>query len=79
MEGERWIYTRRKKTDSPTRIPLLPVVQDIMETYKNNPQCLNEDCLLPVPSNAKLNAYLKEVADEKGYCIYFPWVFSGNK
>lgn len=63
IDGERWIYTRRKKTDSPTRIPLLPVVQDIMDVYKDHKQCLNENSLLPVPSNAKLNAYLKEVAD----------------
>lgn len=63
MDGERWIYTRRKKTDSPTRIPLLPLVQDIMNIYKDHPQCISDDCLLPVPSNAKLNAYLKEVAD----------------
>jgi integrase len=70
MDGERWIYTRRKKTDTPTRIPLLPVVQDIMEIYKDHPQCLNQDCLLPVPSNAKLNAYLKEVADICGINKY---------
>ncbi|RYE29228.1 MAG: site-specific integrase [Sphingobacteriales bacterium] len=70
MDGERWIYTKRKKTDSPTRIPLLPVVQDIMEVYKDHPQCLNEDCLLPIPSNAKLNAYLKEVADICGIKKY---------
>ena len=63
IDGERWIYTQRKKTDSSTRIPLLPVVLEIMEIYKDHPQCLNQDCLLPVPSNAKLNAYLKEVAD----------------
>ena len=63
MDGERWIYTRRKKTDTPTRIPLLPVVLEIMETYKDHPQCMSQDCLLPVPSNCKLNAYLKEVAD----------------
>ena len=63
MDGERWIYTRRKKTDSPTRIPLLPVVLDIMKVYEDHPQCINEDSLLPIPSNAKLNAYLKEVAD----------------
>lgn len=63
IDGEQWINTRRKKTDSPTRIPILPVVQHIMEVYKHHPQCLKEDCLLPVPSNAKLNAYLKEVAD----------------
>lgn len=63
MDGERWIYTRRKKTDSPARIPLLQIVQDIMEVYTDHPQCLNNDSLLPVPSNAKLNVYLKEVAD----------------
>lgn len=63
VDGERWIYTRRKKTDSPTRIPLLPVVLDIIQAYKDHPQCVNQDCLLPVPSNCKLDAYLKEVAD----------------
>jgi site-specific recombinase XerD len=63
IDGERWVYTYRKKTDTPTRIPLLPIVLDIMEIYKDDPQCKNQDCLLPVPSNAKLNAYLKEVAD----------------
>jgi integrase len=63
IDGERWIYTQRKKTDSPTRIPLLPNVQEIMDRYKEHPQCLVEDCLLPVPSNVKMNAYLKEIAD----------------
>ena len=63
IDGERWIYIRRKKTDTPTRIPLLPIVLNIMEIYKDHPECVNKDCLLPVPSNAKLNAYLKEIAD----------------
>lgn len=63
IDGERWIYTSRKKTDSPTRIPLLPVVLDIMERYKDHKLCTIQDSLLPVPSNAKLNAYLKELAD----------------
>jgi integrase len=63
IDGEKWIYTKRKKTDTPTRIPLLPVVLEIMERYKDHPQCKIQDCLLPVPSNAKLNAYLKEVGD----------------
>ena len=34
-----------------------------MESYKTHPLCINQDCLLPVPSNVKLNAYLKEIAD----------------
>ena len=36
----------------------------------DHPQCLNENCLLPIPSNAKLNAYLKEVADICGITKY---------
>lgn len=63
IDGERWIYTQRKKTDSPTRIPLLPNVLEIMERYQDHPQCLHEGSLLPVPSNVKLNTYLKEIAD----------------
>ncbi len=63
VDGERWIYTCRKKTDTPFRIPLLPIVIEIIENYKDHPQCKVSDCLLPVPSNAKLNAYLKEIAD----------------
>ena len=63
VDGQQWINTRRKKTDNPSRIPLLPVVLDIMEIYKDHPQCLYDGSLLPVPSNAKLTAYLKELAD----------------
>lgn len=63
IDEGHWIYTRRKKTDTPTRIPLLPVVIEIINRYKDHPECQNQDCLLPVPSNAKLNAYLKELAD----------------
>lgn len=63
IDGEKWVFTKRKKTDSPTRIPLLPTVLDIMEQYSNHEQCIKNDCLLPVPSKANLNAYLKEVAD----------------
>lgn len=63
IDGEKWIFTCRKKTDSPTRIPLLPTVLQIMEQYKNHSKCEFDGSLLPVPSNAKLNAYLKEIAD----------------
>ena len=63
MDGEKWIFTRRKKTDSPTRIPLLPTVLKSWNNIKNIHKCVYEGSLLPVPSNAKLNAYLKEIAD----------------
>jgi integrase len=63
IDNEKWIFTRRKKTDSPTRIPLLPTVLEIMVKYEKHPKCIYNGSLLPVPSNAKLNAYLKEIAD----------------
>jgi site-specific recombinase XerD len=63
VDGEKWIFTRRKKTDTSTRIPLLPTSLAILIQYADHPQCVNEDRLLPVLSNQKMNAYLKEIAD----------------
>ena len=66
VDGERWIYTKRQKTDTASRIPLLPTAQAIIHRYADHPQCVQEDRLLPVLSNQKLNAYLKEIADVCG-------------
>ncbi|PRY87647.1 site-specific integrase [Mongoliibacter ruber] len=63
VDNEKWIETKRKKTDSPVRIPILPVALGIIEKYKENPKCNHDDSVLPVPSNQKMNAYLKEIAD----------------
>ena len=35
----------------------------IIDAYRDHPQCVNEDKLLPVMSNQKMNEYLKEIAD----------------
>jgi len=63
MDGEKWIFTSRQKTDTSSRIPLLPVALDILNRYQSHPQCDNKEALLPVLSNQKMNAYLKEIAD----------------
>jgi len=63
IDGEDWIFTSRQKTDVDTRVPLLPFAKSLVEKYRNHPQCILNDTVLPVPSNQKLNAYLKEVAD----------------
>ena len=63
IDGGKWIFTSRQKTETPSRIPLLPAALAILEKYKDHPQCLNKDRLLPVMSNQKMNAYLKEIAD----------------
>lgn len=62
IDGEQWIFTHRQKTESASKIPILPVTQMIIDKYENHPQCLNEDKLLPILSNQKMNAYLKEIA-----------------
>lgn len=66
IDGEKWIFTSRQKTDTSSRIPLLPTALNIIESYKDHPQCDNKDMLLPVLSNQKMNAYLKEIADLSG-------------
>ncbi len=63
IDGNKWIFTHRQKTETPSRIPLLQIPEDIIQKYADNPQCLNEDRLLPVLSNQKMNSYLKEIAD----------------
>ena len=63
IDGEKWIFTHRQKTESASKIPILPVSQMIIDKYENHPQCNNEDKLLPILSNQKMNAYLKELAD----------------
>lgn len=62
LDGEMWIYTKRKKTDTPSRIPLLPSALNLLDRYTENPVCCNTGKVLPVASNQKMNAYLKEIA-----------------
>eukprot|EP01037_Dinobryon_pediforme_P010938 gene10938-11021_t len=63
IDDDLWIYTNRQKTDTLSRIPILPAALKVIERYEDNPQCIVDDLLLPVMSNQKMNAYLKEIAD----------------
>lgn len=63
VDGELWIFTERKKTDTASRIPLLPTAAAILGRYEDHPVCVNKDLLLPVLTNQKMNSYLKEIAD----------------
>jgi len=63
IDGNKWIYTIRQKTKIKANIPLLPRAEEIIEMYTNHPSTLNSGKLLPVLSNQKMNAYLKEIAD----------------
>lgn len=63
VDGEKWINSKRQKTDVTARIPLLQPALVILEQYQNHPACTIEGRILPVLSNQKMNAYLKEIAD----------------
>ncbi len=63
MDGEKWIFTHRQKTESASRIPLLPPALALLEKYKDNQEAKIKGKVFPVPSNQKVNAYLKEIAD----------------
>ena len=53
VDGEMWIWTSRQKTDSRTRVPLLPEALKLIEKYRDHPQCVNKGRLLPVLSNQR--------------------------
>lgn len=63
MDGEKWLFTHRQKTNAPTRLPLLPKAMEILTKYEKHPKVEITGKVLPTPSNQKLNAYLKEIAD----------------
>ena len=63
IDGGKWIFTRRQKTDTASRIPILPMAEEILRRYADHPQCKAKDNVLPILSNQKMNAYLKEIAD----------------
>ncbi len=60
FDGNLWIMTKRQKTNTRSHIPLLDVPKQILDKYKGT---LPDDKILPVPSNQKMNAYLKEIGD----------------
>lgn len=66
MDGELWLNIHRKKTDKYYQVPLFPKAIEVLEKYKKHPRCLKKNRCLPVPSNVKYNAYLKEVGDMAG-------------
>ena len=61
-EGAKWIRKARTKTNNMSNIPLLDIPNKIIEKYVGNVNCIRKGQLLPVPTNAKMNVYLKEIA-----------------
>lgn len=61
--GTLWIRKPRQKTGNMCNIPVIHVARLILDKYKDHPECIKKNVLLPVLSNQKTNAYLKEIAD----------------
>ncbi len=60
VDGNRWIHTKRAKTNEPLKIPLLPRAREILDKYEEESK--HTEKVLPVYSNQKTNKYLKEIA-----------------
>jgi integrase len=60
FDGKLWIMTKRQKTNVQSNILLLDVPKMILEKYKGK---AIDNKLLPILSNQKMNAYLKEIGD----------------
>lgn len=60
IDGNMWIFTEREKTSTKSNIPLLAKAREIIDKYKESPKS-DKNQLLPVLSNQKMNAYLKEI------------------
>jgi len=65
IDGEKWINTARTKTKTRANIPILGTAQIILDKYADSPYLTNGR-LLPVLTNQKMNAYLKEIAHLSG-------------
>ena len=63
IDGGFWLSTNRQKTGTKESVPLLPIALDIIEKYRDHQYCIEANKLLPVNSNQRYNAYLKEIAD----------------
>ncbi|MEO5977853.1 MAG: site-specific integrase [Chryseolinea sp.] len=65
-DGEIWVNVDRTKTGSPSSLPMLPKALLLLDKYKSYPTASNTNKLLPVISNQRINAYLKEIASPAG-------------
>jgi site-specific recombinase XerD len=63
IDGNKWIFKNRVKTDVRSAIPLLPKALEIIIKFKPKYQQQPTETIFPVNTIQKFNAYLKEIAD----------------
>lgn len=62
-DKEKWLVKERGKTKVTEMVPILPIVEELIEKYENYPYCKIFNRLIPVNSNFRYNSYLKELSD----------------
>ncbi len=62
-QGVLWIHKPREKTAVMSRVPLLEYPISLLKKYEHTSELQTGGKLLPIPSNQKMNAYLKDIAD----------------
>lgn len=62
IDGSKWLIKDRSKTQGKSNVPLMEIPLAIIEKYRHHPYCQQFNRLLPVNTNEKYNAYLKEIA-----------------
>ena len=62
LDGKLWIQGQRRKSKEWFKVPLLPQAKAIVDTYADHPLAQANGKVLPVYTNQKTNAYLKEIA-----------------
>lgn len=61
--GNTWIRKARAKTGEMCIIPMLEVPRQFIHKYAEHPVVKTKGVVMPVITNQKMNAYLKEIAD----------------
>lgn len=62
FDGRKWVVTRRRKTGTPSNIPLLYIPEKILGRYGRQ----NADTLFDIPSNNCCNEYLNALGRQCG-------------
>ena len=63
IDGELWIFKKRRKTGVNENVMLLYPAIQLIEKYKSHPVCIQKGVLFPIPTNQRVNGYLKELVD----------------
>lgn len=62
-KGNTWIRKARAKTGEMCIVPMLEVPRQLILKYAEHPVVKEKGVVMPVITNQKMNAYLKEIAD----------------